>query len=210
MAAITNAERSSATRAALLDATIQAIITYGYQGATSSRIAELSGLTRGAQLHHFKNKETLVVEALLHLHARRMAMFPDAATYTTLEQVIEDIWCSFGDEMWLASMELLTAARTDEVLKATLLPAEAELTDRLRQHLKSYFTSRKKTGIPRDRIDAVVGLTLSAIRGIALHDAFEPNEERSKVERRELVRALLALSGEKPDGRKTTRSGRRS
>jgi AcrR family transcriptional regulator len=65
---IPNAERTESTRAALLKATIEAISRYGYQGATSVRIAELSGFTRGAQKHHFDNKAELVSAALVEVH----------------------------------------------------------------------------------------------------------------------------------------------
>lgn len=206
MPSLTNAERSSATRAALLDATIKAIVIYGYTGATSVRIAELSGLTRGAQVHHFKNKPALVVESLVHLLARRMELWQDDTPDTTLEQVIEDIWRSIvGDdqESAVAGAELLTAARTDEQLKAALVPAERAIIERIRNHLRKHFTGR----IPPERMDAILGLTVSAIRGIAMHEAFDPNEERSKAERAELVRALLALSGEGQEGYQVANAG---
>jgi AcrR family transcriptional regulator len=204
MARLTNAQRSSATRTALLDATITAIIAYGYHGATSTRIAELSGLTRGAQLHHFKSKAGLVVEALLRLHARRIQMHQHVAAVaadTTLEQVIEDMWRSFDDDMWLAAAELWTAARTDDALRAALIPAEREIGQRIRGHLTAYLAANNKGSIPPQRINAVRGLIMSAMRGMALHEAFDPDYKRAKAQRSELVRALRALShGNPADG----------
>ncbi len=68
----TQAERSAAMRARLLDATIECLVTYGYAGTTTPRVAELAGVTRGAQIHHFRSKEDLVVAAIEHLAQQRV------------------------------------------------------------------------------------------------------------------------------------------
>src|SRR5882724_13080442 len=67
----TQAERSAAMRMRLLDATIECLVTYGYAGTTTHRVAELAGVTRGAQIHHFRAKEDLVVAAIEHLAQQR-------------------------------------------------------------------------------------------------------------------------------------------
>ncbi|MGA8126368.1 MAG: helix-turn-helix domain-containing protein, partial [Mycobacterium sp.] len=53
----TQAERSAAMRTRLLDATIECLVSYGYAGTTTPRVAERAGVTRGAQIHHFRSKE---------------------------------------------------------------------------------------------------------------------------------------------------------
>ena len=67
----TQAERTAAMRARLLDATIECLVTYGYAGTTTPRVAQLAGVTRGAQIHHFRSKEDLVVAAIEHLAQQR-------------------------------------------------------------------------------------------------------------------------------------------
>ena len=67
----TQAERSAAMRTRLLDATVECLVTYGYAGTTTQRVAELAGVTRGAQVHHFRSKEDLVVAAIEHLAEQR-------------------------------------------------------------------------------------------------------------------------------------------
>ena len=67
----TQAERSAAMRLRLLDATVECLVTYGYAGTTTHRVAELAGVTRGAQIHHFPAKEDLVVAAIEHLAQQR-------------------------------------------------------------------------------------------------------------------------------------------
>lgn len=220
MAIMTNAERSSATRGAVLDATIEALVKYGYHGATSTRIAEISGLTRGAQMHHFKTKAGLVVAALLHIHAKRIEMFQQMAetgSRKSLDALIEQLWASFNDDVWLAASELWTAARTDAELRVALVPAERTINKRIRDQLtpilaQSYSGSGLEDFSPR-RITAVVGLINSAMRGMALYEAFDPDEKRVKAQRAELVRALTALidverhNHESPRKRRNGRNG---
>src|SRR3954470_2490789 len=67
----TQQERRTATRGALLDATIDCLIEYGYGGVTTTRVVESAGVSRGAQAHHFPTKAVLVSEALRHLARRR-------------------------------------------------------------------------------------------------------------------------------------------
>ena len=69
----TQEERRTATRGALLDATIDCLIEYGYGGVTTTRVVERAGVSRGAQVHHFPTKAVLVAEALRRLAARRAA-----------------------------------------------------------------------------------------------------------------------------------------
>src|ERR1041385_1513309 len=71
----TQEERSAATRARLLDATIACLSDLGYSRTTTTEIADRAGVSRGAQLHHFPTKAELVTTAVEHLFRRRDAEF---------------------------------------------------------------------------------------------------------------------------------------
>src|SRR5437899_5969622 len=66
----TQEERSAATRAKLLDATIACLVDLEYSATTTTVIAERAGVSRGAQLHHFPTKADLVAAAVAHLSHR--------------------------------------------------------------------------------------------------------------------------------------------
>src|SRR3954471_22069693 len=65
------AERSAATREALLDATLECLVEDGYAKTTTARVAERAGLSRGAHLHHFRTRDALLAAAADHLTRRR-------------------------------------------------------------------------------------------------------------------------------------------
>lgn len=117
----TQAERTAAMRTRLLDATVDCLVTYGYAGTTTPRIAEIAGVTRGAQVHHFKSKEDLVVAAVEHLAEQRVQVAirrqgkvlsrPDPVA-----AVLEFLWDAHQGDMFVATIELWVASRTDTVL----------------------------------------------------------------------------------------------
>ena len=98
----TQEERSSATREALLDATIDCLVEYGYAGTTTGRIAERAGLSRGAPMHHYQRKAPLVAAALLHLAAKRRRELIDRAREelpakgAAVETAVDILWASFS------------------------------------------------------------------------------------------------------------------
>src|SRR6476661_8559130 len=65
------AERSAATREALLNATLECLVEDGYANTTTARVAVRAGLSRGAHLHHFQTRDTLLAAAADHLTRRR-------------------------------------------------------------------------------------------------------------------------------------------
>lgn len=64
-------ERSKATVEALLQATAQVLTREGYEGASTNRIAEVSGYGIGSLYEYFPNKESLVA-TLIERHAEEM------------------------------------------------------------------------------------------------------------------------------------------
>ena len=62
----------------LIDATIDCIDQLGISQTTLARIAERSGLSQGNVVFHFKNKDTLLEQALIHLNEEYLANWRDA------------------------------------------------------------------------------------------------------------------------------------
>src|SRR5437867_3287963 len=67
--------RSRATRVALLDAALESLVERGYAATTTIETARRAGVSRGAQLHHFPTKATLLTAAVQHLLERRLTDF---------------------------------------------------------------------------------------------------------------------------------------
>jgi AcrR family transcriptional regulator len=122
----TQAERSSRTKAKLLEATIELLVEIGYAATSTNDVARRAGLSRGAQVHHFPRKADLVVAAIEHLARKhreillaKMELLPEDKTRT--EVALRSLWEVYRSPLFVASMELRSAARTDpEVRKAQI------------------------------------------------------------------------------------------
>jgi AcrR family transcriptional regulator len=114
-------QRSAEMRTRLLDATIECLVKYGYAGTTTPRVAEMAGVTRGAQVHHFGSKNDLVIAALKHLAAKRtaaaVAQVGDlAAGDDPLGELLDLLWDLHQGPVFVATVELWVAGRTDPAL----------------------------------------------------------------------------------------------
>ncbi len=142
---MTQVERSARTRQALLEATIACLMEKGYAATSTTEIAQRAGVSRGAQLHHFGAKHELVVAAVDHLSARRLAQVQNAAAAIPAgagpRTAIAGLATTFSNPLYAATVELWIAARTDPQLREVLLPVEsrllAHLTDICRRHITS-------------------------------------------------------------------------
>src|SRR2546421_7716476 len=117
----TQAERTAATRAKLLDAAVACLVDLGYARTTTTVVAERAGVSRGAQLHHFPTKQELLAAALEHLYDRRREGFRKAfadvpADVDRVEAAIDLLWSTFSGNAFPAWLEMQVAARTDPQL----------------------------------------------------------------------------------------------
>jgi AcrR family transcriptional regulator len=113
----TQAERSRATKAALLAAARQLFAERGFAATGRDQIAELAGVTRGALYHHFESKEQLfevVVEELEVEIAERI---------TTAAMKGRDA----AEELRLGCMAFLDGCLDPAVRRIVLLDAPAVL-----------------------------------------------------------------------------------
>ena len=158
----TQEERSSSTRAALLDATIDCVVEYGYAATTTTRIVERAGVSRGAQVHHFPTKAELVAEAVRRLAERRLAEVREQVAelpqgQQRLGATLDLIWNQHSGPLFAAAIELWVAGRTDPDLRAGLIPVEREVIELIRE----VAAEQLPEDTPKAEIDALVMTAVS-------------------------------------------------
>ena len=79
------AQRSEATRGALVGAARELFAEHGYAGIGTEEIVKRAGVTRGALYHHFSGKEDLL-RAVLHELARELAEASATAALAETDQ----------------------------------------------------------------------------------------------------------------------------
>jgi AcrR family transcriptional regulator len=157
----TQAQRTAATRAKLLDAAIESLDELGYSGTSTHGIAKRAGVSRGAQLHHFPTKESLVVAAVGHLVDKRLVEILDAEPDPELG--LETLIDAFSGPLFYAALELWVAARTDPALHAAMIPLERKVSDALRVGLMEIMGDRLGPDVIDLSVELARGLAVSAL-----------------------------------------------
>jgi AcrR family transcriptional regulator len=169
-----NAARSLRTRERLLLAAVDTLIDKGYAATTVAAVQARAGVSRGALLHHYPTKASLLLEAVEFLAAaqvedldRRAADLAGTAEADLGQRTqlwLDLMWSSFSSRLFTAVLELWIAARTEPELRAQLIPYERRLGARLRR------VAQRLLGPDMDQAEAgrLFAMTLVYYRGLAL------------------------------------------
>ncbi|MEU4762207.1 TetR/AcrR family transcriptional regulator [Actinosynnema sp. NPDC023794] len=170
------ADRSRETRRKLMEATVECLVERGWAGTTTTVVAERAGVSRGAQLHHFRTRGELVAAAVEHLGAESVLDLKERARQVngSTAAVVELIADFYASDLFTAALELWVAARTDPDLKTVVVPLEVRLgreTHRLAVELLD--ADETKPGVRE-----TVQLTLDLVRGLALANQLTDDRKR--------------------------------
>ncbi len=187
-------ERSRATQARLLEATVECLVEHGWSGTTTTVVAAHAGVSRGAQLHHYPTKTALVTAAVTHLTERRAAELRAEAAHLPvgpkrLDGVVDLLAASFTGPLFVAALELWVAARTDAELRAALVPLEARIGREMhRLTVELLGVDERRPGV-RESVQA----TLDLLRGLGVANLLSDDSPRRAALLHTWKRQLAAL-----------------
>jgi AcrR family transcriptional regulator len=196
-------------RERLLDATIGCLVDYGYAGTTVTRIAERAGVTRGAQVHHYRTKDDLVTAAVAHLAGKsaqfgwkQVARLVDADD--PVGELLDVLWELHKGPTFAATVELWVAARTNPELRRHVGSVEPVLLAILRDEADRSGAADVMAGAAGTALLDAAFTAMDAMRGLLISAWHLPARQRDARWRRarerlratfppnDEVRALLA------------------
>ena len=187
--------KSELTRTSILDAALGCFHDLGYNSTTTEKIAQRAGVSRGAMLHHFPSRQALIAAAVEHLNARRLEAYESeesevqgAARYTRIEAGIDKFWEQLNHWHHVVWVELQIAARTDEELRAVLLPAMEAYRVASLESTRRLFPDLALSG----RFDLATSLTRYLLEGLAFDNATRDDDRAPTVDRTALIEYLKA------------------
>jgi len=162
-------DRTAATRAAVLEATIELLVERGYAGTSTRLAAEKAGISLGALQHHFRTKAELTVEAMRFVTGRLAEEFVSAIPKDgdELERIsiaLDRLFVVFRGPTFAAAMELHLAARTDESLREPISRLHVDDQVRIRESAIQLMPGVED----RPGFDSWLLMSVSAIRGMAV------------------------------------------
>jgi AcrR family transcriptional regulator len=175
-------ERSRATQARLLEATVDCLVDHGWSGTTTTVVAARAGVSRGAQLHHYPTKAALVMAAVEHLaELRATELRAEAATLPPgprrLDRVIDMLASAFTGPLFVAALEVWVAARTDRTLRAALVPLEARVGREMHRLTVDLLGADERQRGVREAVQA----TLDLLRGLGVANLLSDDSSRRQA-----------------------------
>lgn len=189
----TQAERTAATRGALLDATFDAIAELGYRGATTTEVAHRAGVSIGALLHHFPTKADLLSAAVGDVFERRQEEYRKAVAglrpaEDKLDAPIDLLWSMYSGPAFTAWLELWVAARTDPDLAVAITEIDRQFIADSKQQFAEMFGD--DPAVPPIGLHLVFAL----MDGLALARLLDGYESHPAEEVLETFKAMIRLA----------------
>jgi AcrR family transcriptional regulator len=193
-------------RARLIEATLSCLETWGYHGASLSRILDTAGVSRGAWRHHFATKNDLVAAAAEFALQRTVAITRTLARnlppeQLDLERLFDFIWNNFYTgrhrAVWL---EFNVACRTETALRQRLTPVLEEFHAEIEKAWEEHFATTANTRIPTA---AFITLTINALRGMAVQSIVQDDQAYYKKLRSYWISIMAPLIQRKEKSRPT-------
>src|SRR5216684_6646070 len=122
----TQAERSEETRTRIVKAAANLIRRRGYARFRTAEVAAEAGLSRGAQLHHFPTKDSLVVATLEYVFEQAQILSRRRAAAVNrprdlIEAVIDDAREFFFSEHFMVAIDIVLSTSTDDAVRKRIL-----------------------------------------------------------------------------------------
>lgn len=186
------AERSAATRAQLLEATAELVRSGGIAAASMFEVAKAAGVTPGALQHHFGSKAELmaqVVEHLLQADGGEGVAWPSPALPLPrrAQRFVQALWTSvYTPPRFLAAWGIYFGSAGEAVLRERIAGQRRRIAARLTRRCLDVFPElAARTGAA-----AFVALVLASLRGLAVQHLFDASPASTAAARRELARLI--------------------
>ncbi len=189
--------RSAITRRKILEATLDSIYEEGLQKASTNEIVRRAGVSRGALLHHYPTKESLIAAAVQSLLQNEIGDIRKVARayadrQLTIDDFIDDMWRRFSGRLFMITIDFLASARTDESLRRALVPVTLQFHRSLNELWSSFFVNRNAAP---QKVRVLLNTTLCLLRGMSIQTILRKDPEyflEMQESWKEVLRMLLS------------------
>ena len=172
------------TRAAIVQATIDALAEVGYMGTTTVEVQHRASVSRGALLHHFGSRAELLAAAVEEIGSRRhnemiSSQMKLGDRVFGLPEALAMLRRSFSSVTYSVEQELWAAARTDRELRGSVQPVEQRLGRQMKSGLDRLFRV-----VPEGNRAIAIQMSVTFVRGLAVADSLRtrPNDSYRELE----------------------------
>ncbi|MEM1404886.1 MAG: TetR/AcrR family transcriptional regulator [Pseudomonadota bacterium] len=195
------AEKSENTRNVIMEATVKCYVEYGYTNTTVTKIATTAGVSRGAMMHHFADRQDVIIASVAYLSKKQLDEFrslvaaadigdENEVTEEKLRITIDSLWKFFHLPSYVAYLELLIAARTDDELAKIMKRSQLDFDRQVNAAIRATFPAWKSIESTRE---LVTDLWFYTLQGMATTKIINRRQTRVKNLLELLVRETFEL-----------------
>jgi AcrR family transcriptional regulator len=172
------AERSEDMRLRLVEAAAAILRRKGYAGLRTAEVARVARVSRGAQLHHFPTKDSLVLATAAHLLqaslARGLVRAQNAgAAVDPIEAIIQDCLEFFLGEDFAVILDLVLNSAKTGALRGHIFEYARENRLGVEQAWQQVLV---RHGLAPQQAETIVWLTISIVRGLSVRALWQRDE----------------------------------
>lgn len=163
-------DRTSETRARILNATVRCLYRYGYSGTSTALIAKEASVSRGNIFYHFGSYAELMVAVRNEVYLQERQAIEDikqrlgAKAY--LAEAPRYVLAGMRREPAIAVDEIMLAARSDQELSEKLRQTEKTLEERAVADFAALYA---ELGLePPQNLPILSRVAIAAFRGLAI------------------------------------------
>ena len=167
--------KSIRAREAICEATIDSLVGVGYAETSLNRVAAAAGFSKGALQYHYPSKEDLIAATLNRLLERPFKRPKHSPS--NIEEALMVAWTRYiNTPAYRALLEILNAARTDELLQARVADDLLDWGQALdEQSLEQY----QAISGDNDEVVMLLNMTRSFMRGLLVQERYGNDRAQS-------------------------------
>lgn len=175
--------KGARTNQLILDAAIDIIYKFGLPNFTFRAVADRVGLSRGALLHHFKDKEALLTALVGHVYRRRLSDLVLGIQSLTEEERKKDqagvelVFDIAKKPYSVALREIQSHARTERYLRKTLKRETAKYLDEIDSVLPELFPEWQFEGSSVTGASLLLRAVTEGFAALSIHSKLEMTED---------------------------------
>lgn len=169
-------------RLRILDAAVKLLGNRGYAGFRTAEVADVAGVSRGAQTHHYPTKDALVLAALEHVFRNSSEQgLKRAHQVNSIDQALEVLLADsvdfFFSDAFLIAVDLAIQAGRETPHGAKL----REIARQYRQPVeKAWLDALVAAGVPEHLAQDLLVLSTNIVRGMAIRNLMIEDPTRFK------------------------------
>ncbi|MFK4444893.1 AcrR family transcriptional regulator [Caballeronia udeis] len=187
------ADRTAAARAALVESAITLLSEHGFARTTTAAIAQHAAVTTGALHHHFPTKEGLLIAVLDELAEQALVLFRglndrDRHGDGPARSIVRSLWSLYGSRRYWAVWEINLGLRPDENLHQLLIEHRTHTREQMNAVLAANTALKPET---KQALHVLLPFLLSAMRGIFLDTFFTGHDSETLDQQLERLQHAL-------------------